>query len=84
MPQALEAGERLGAFHGPRIEMETCSLQAQNSLAAGAYADAVSAYARAAELANGDGYPGLAAIFWPTRSVVRFSGAPRPRKWSRR
>ena len=61
--QALEAGERLGAFHGPRIEMETCSLQAQNSLAAGAYADAVSAYARAAELANGDGYPGLAAIF---------------------
>ena len=61
--QALEAEERLGAFHGPRIEMETCSLQAQNSLAAGAYADAVSAYARAAELANGDGYSGLAAIF---------------------
>ena len=29
----------------------------------GAYADAVSAYARAAELADADGYPGLAAIF---------------------
>ncbi len=61
--QALEAEERLGAFHGPRIEMETCSLQAQNSLAAGAYADAISAYARAAELAEADGYPGMAAIF---------------------
>ena len=31
--QALEAEERVGAFHGPRIEMETCSLQAQNFLA---------------------------------------------------
>ena len=61
--QALEAEERLGAFHGPRIEMETCSLQAQNFLAAGAYADAISAYARAAELAEADGYLGMAAIF---------------------
>jgi len=61
--QALEAEQRLGAFLGPRIEMETCSLQAQNSLASGAYADAASAYARAAELANADGYSGLAAIF---------------------
>ncbi len=61
--QALEAEERVGAFHGPRIEMETCSLQAQNFLAAGAYADAISAYARAAELAEADGYLGMAAIF---------------------
>ena len=61
--QALEAAERLGSFHGPRIEMETCSLQAQNFLASGAYADAVSAYDRAAELADADRYPGLAAIF---------------------
>ena len=61
--QALEAEERLGASHGPRIEIETCSLQAQNLLAAGAYADAVSVYARAAELASADGYSGLTAIF---------------------
>ncbi len=60
---ALEAEERLGAFHRPRIEMETCSLQAQNFLATGAYADAISAYARAAELADGDGSSGMAAIF---------------------
>jgi hypothetical protein len=61
--QALEAERRLGGFRGPRIEMETCSLQAQHSLARGAYAEAVSSYARAAELAAADGYPGLAAIF---------------------
>jgi predicted ATPase/class 3 adenylate cyclase len=61
--QALEAEERLGASHGQRIEMETCSLQAQNFLARGAYPEAVSAYARAAELADADDYPGVAAIF---------------------
>ncbi len=61
--QALEAEERVGAFQGPRIEMETCSLQAQNFLATGAYAEAISAYARAAELAEADGYFGMAAIF---------------------
>jgi predicted ATPase len=61
--QALEAEKRLGSFRGPGIEMETCSLQAQNCLARGAYADAVSAYARAAELAEADGYSGMAAIF---------------------
>jgi hypothetical protein len=60
---ALEAEKRVGAYHGPRIEMETCSLQAQNFLATGAYADAVSAYARAAELAEADGYLGMSAIF---------------------
>jgi hypothetical protein len=61
--QALEAEERLGALHGPRIEMETCSLQAQNFLATGAYSDAISAYARAAELAEADEYLGMTAIF---------------------
>ncbi|MFY9921935.1 MAG: NB-ARC domain-containing protein [Mycobacterium sp.] len=62
--QALEAESRTTASrHGPRIEMETCSLQAQNALASGAYADAVASYTRAAELATADGYPGLAAIF---------------------
>ena len=61
--QALEAEERLGAHRGPRIEIETCSLQAENFLARGAYAGAVSTYARAAELAEADGYLGMAAIF---------------------
>jgi predicted ATPase/class 3 adenylate cyclase len=61
--QALEAEKRLGAQQGPSIEMETCSLQAQNFLARGAYADAVSAYAKAAELAEADGYLGMAAIY---------------------
>ena len=82
--QALEAEERLGAFHGPRIEMETCSLQAQNFLARGAYADAVSAYARAAELAEADGYSGMAAIFLAYKVSCALLGALRPRKWSRR
>jgi predicted ATPase len=62
--QALEADRRMAASrHGPRIEMEVCSLQAQGLLASGAYTDAVAAYTRAAELATADGYPGLAAIF---------------------
>jgi predicted ATPase len=47
---------------GPRIEVDVCALRAQASLSAGGYADAVAAYSRAAELANADGYPGLAAI----------------------
>jgi predicted ATPase/class 3 adenylate cyclase len=61
--QALEAEEKLGSAHGLRIEMETYSLQAQSFLGRGAYADAVSSYARAAELAKADGYLGMAAIF---------------------
>jgi hypothetical protein len=82
--QALEAEERLGAHRGPRIEIETCSLQAQNFLARGAYADAVSAYARAAELAEADEYLGMAAIFLAYKVIARSSGALRPRRWSRR
>lgn len=46
-----------------RIEMDIASLQAQGALASGDYAAAVAAYSRAAELANADGYPGLAGIF---------------------
>ncbi len=61
--QALEAETRLGSSHGLRIEMETYSLQAQSFLGRGAYVDAVDAYARAAELAEADGYLGMAAIF---------------------
>ena len=64
--QALEAEQGAVASssgHGHRIQMDTCSLQAQGSLADGAYADAVSAYARAVGYASADGYPGLAAIF---------------------
>jgi predicted ATPase len=62
--QALDAERNVVASRrGPRIVMEVCSLQAQGLLASGAYADAVAAYTRSAELATADGYPGLAAIF---------------------
>jgi len=62
--QALEAERNLAASrHGHRIKMDTCNLQAQAALCAGAYEDATAAYTRAAELAVVDGYPGLAAIF---------------------
>ena len=83
--QALEAEERLGAFHGPRIEMETCSLQAQNFLA--------TRRLRRRSLGICQGrrtWPKPTDIWawpqssWPTRSVVRSSGVLRPRKWSRR
>ena len=59
--RALEAEQKLtSSQHGHRIEMDTCSLQAQASLAGGDYADALRSYTRAAELASADGYLGLA------------------------
>jgi predicted ATPase/class 3 adenylate cyclase len=62
--QALQAERRIPTpLLGPRVETDVCALQAQVALSAGAYADAASAYTRAAELARVDGYPGLAAIF---------------------
>jgi predicted ATPase len=62
--QALEAERHLRtSLEGPGIEMEVCALHAQSSLAAGAYADAVSAFTRGAELASAEGYPGLAALY---------------------
>ena len=62
--RALDAERRLGGTNrGHRIEMDTYSLQAQAALSSGNYAAAESAYARAAELAKLDGYPGLAGIF---------------------
>lgn len=61
--KALESEQHLGARQRPRIEMDVPHLQAMVSLAAGAYADAVSGFAHAAELANADGYPGLAATY---------------------
>lgn len=60
--QAMEAQRRLPP-QGPRIDSDVCALQAQASVSAGAYADAVAAYVRAAELARADGYPGMAAMF---------------------
>ena len=61
--QALEADSlRSTALGRPRVELEACNLTAMVSLAAGDYAEAVSAYSRGAELAAADGYPGLAAI----------------------
>ena len=62
--QALEAERRLpSALPGRRIETSVCALQALSSLSSGAYADAVSIYIRAAELARADGCLGLAAVF---------------------
>ena len=62
--QALDAEQRLfNLLQGPRIEMEACALQAQASLSAGAYTEAVAGYTRAAELASADGYSGLAALY---------------------
>jgi hypothetical protein len=62
--QALEAADSLHTpLVGPPIEVDALTLRAEASLAAGAYGDAVEAYARAAELALAAGYPGIAAIF---------------------
>jgi predicted ATPase/class 3 adenylate cyclase len=62
--QAVEAGSRHAASpQGPRIEADVCAVRAMARLSAGAYADAVSLYLRAAELASADGYSGLAAIY---------------------
>jgi predicted ATPase/class 3 adenylate cyclase len=62
--QALEAARARGhSLAGPPLEIDVLTLQAESSLAAGAYDDAVLAYTRAAELASTEGYPGVAAIF---------------------
>ncbi len=62
--QAMEAERNIpGANHSHRIEMDTFSLLAQQALAGGDYGNAISAYARATELAIIDGYTGLGAIF---------------------
>ncbi len=62
--RALEAERRgTASRHGGRIEMDVRNLQAQASLAGNDYADAVSGYNHAAELAAANGYLGLAAIY---------------------
>jgi predicted ATPase/class 3 adenylate cyclase len=62
--QALEAERQLGTpAHGPRIQSDVCALEAEATLSAGDYGSAVPAYTQAAELANADGYPGLAATY---------------------
>ena len=62
--QALEAAEATGApLEGPPLEIDVLTLQAEASIAAGAYADAVAAYTQAAERASASGYPAIAAIY---------------------
>lgn len=62
--QALEAQRNVSSpRQAPNIDMDVLHVQAMVSLATGAYADAVSGFAHAAELANADGYPGLAATY---------------------
>lgn len=61
--QALEAeAPQPDTALRPRVELDACNLTAMAALAAGDYERAVAAYARGAELAAADGYPGLAAI----------------------
>ncbi|MFG1934517.1 ATP-binding protein [Mycobacterium sp. NPDC048908] len=61
--RALEGEQGTPDEHGPRIEADVCAVQAMARLSAGAYAEALTLYVRAAELAGADGYPGLAAIY---------------------
>jgi hypothetical protein len=62
--QALEAANAKGvSLKGPPLEIDVLTLQAESSIAGGAYADAVAAYIQAAEHASANGYPGIAAIY---------------------
>ena len=49
-------------LHGPRIEMDEWILKAAAELWSGAYTEAAVAYERAAEIADSEGYPGIAAM----------------------
>lgn len=61
--QALAAEQNLpAARHGPRIEMDDCILKAAAALWSGIYEEGAAIYARAAEIASEDGYPGVAAM----------------------
>jgi hypothetical protein len=62
--EALEAERALPAPpQGTGIEIDVYAMQAYAALSSGTYADADSAYERAADLAGASGYPGLAAIY---------------------
>ena len=61
--QAAEVEVNLESpLHGPRIEMDEWILRAAAQLWSGAYVEGAVAYARAAEIADDDGYPGVAAM----------------------
>lgn len=62
--KALDAARsRATPLEGPPLEIDVLTLQAESLVAAGAYADAVAAYTRAAEYASANGYLGTAAIY---------------------
>lgn len=62
--KALDAARsRATPLEGPPLEIDVLTLQAESSVAAGAYADAVAAYTQAAEHASANGYLGTAAIY---------------------
>ncbi len=62
--QALDAARAKGVpLEGPPLEIDVLTLQAESSLGAGAYAEAVAAYTQAAEHAAEYGYLGIAAIY---------------------
>ena len=60
--QALDSVQS-AVLDGPPLEIDAYTLRAEASLAGGAFTAAVEAYSQAAELADAEDYPGIAAIF---------------------
>ncbi|OBK76342.1 adenylate/guanylate cyclase domain-containing protein [Mycobacterium sp. 1164985.4] len=60
--QALDSAQYV-VLEGPPLAIDAYTLRAEESLARGSYTEAVQAYSQAAELAEANGYPGIAAIF---------------------
>jgi len=79
--RALDAKQAGTApLQGPEIEMDAWSLRAIIALSAGAYADAVAAYSKAAAIARQDGYLGVAANYLSYVVNARVLGGVDPQK----
>jgi predicted ATPase/class 3 adenylate cyclase len=78
--RALEADRRRpGLLQGPRIDIDVCHLRAMRSLAIGDYPAASAAFINAAQIANADGYPGLAAMCFSDGVNTALLGGAEPR-----
>jgi hypothetical protein len=79
--RALDA-EQAGTapLQGPGIEMDAWSLRAIIALSAGAYADAVAGYNKAAMIARQDGYLGVAANYLSYAVNARLLGGVDPQR----
>ncbi len=83
--QAAEAEAKLTTpLPGPRIEMDIWILQAAALLWSGAYAEGSACYAQAAEIANSEGYPGIAAMLLSYSVNTDLLGGSKANEWSRR